>query len=616
MKQRVFKKTRLMFVSPWLLAAAIGLLSLIIVIFAANNIKRERGMLSDGLYRKGEAIIRFVEAGMRASMMTSMMGGMMGLNVPDVEGIAQTQRLIEQASESPDIHYISVIDVSGKILVHSDPEKIGKNISRDMNILVKAFTGGAFHIVKQPGLSHKVFEVLGPFRPFKNRGGIKRWREQFRQQHPAKIDVVPQGESSSDSWHQSSLGSETHPQFILVGLDMTELENTIRRYRFQMIFMSLTLLLIGLGGWISLMAAHGYSISQEALKRMRAFTGLLISRLPVGIIATDHENKIRTFNSTAAAMTGRSLETVQNGDPEAVLPREVSRFFPLHENRDEMTDRDVSLAGADNIHYSLHLSSLPVLNQDSNFMGRVLLMYDLSELKRLEKEIQRHDRLVALGKMAAGVAHEVRNPLSSIKGFATLLGSKFKDGSQEHEAADLLVHEAERLNRSITELLNYARPTTLKKEQINLGDLVASSLKLISSDAQALGVKISLEPDSDIPTIEADRDRINQVLLNLFLNGLQAMENSSREKELKVAVHLDDTQGVIRIEVKDNGMGIPQESIDKVLDPYFTTKPEGTGLGLALAYKIIDEHNGTIRFESIEGQGTTVLVTLPVQKNS
>lgn len=606
MKDRVFKKTRLMFVSPWLLAAAIGLLTLIIVIFAANNIKRERGMLSEGLYRKGEAIIRFVEAGMRASMITGMMGGMMGLNVPDIDGVAQTQRLIEQASESPDIHYIAVIDVSGKVLVHSDPEKIGTNINRNINILDKADTGGTFHIVKHPGVSHKVFEVLGPFRPFKGSGGKNRWREKFRKQYQS------QGAAPPDSWHQSSLGSEEHPQFILVGLDMTELENTIRRYRVQMIFMSLTLLLVGLGGWISLMAAQGYSISQEALKRVQAFTGLLISRLPVGIIATDQEGRIRTFNSTAAAMTDRSVESVQNGEPESVLPKKVSRFFSPHDNRDEITDRAVSLDGADNVNYSLHLSSLPVYNQDTNFMGRVLLMYDLSELKRLEKEIQRHDRLVALGKMAAGVAHEVRNPLSSIKGFATLLGSKFKDGSQEHEAANLLVHEAERLNRSITELLNYARPTTLKKEQVNLGDLVSSSLKLISSDAQALGVKTSLEIDPDIPDITADRDRINQVLLNLYLNGLQAMEDSSQEKELKVSVHFDGAEGGIMIHIQDNGEGIPQESIDKILDPYFTTKPEGTGLGLALAYKIIDEHNGTIRFESFEGQGTTVIVTLPV----
>ena len=602
-----------MFVSPWLLAAAIGLLSLIIVIFAANNIKREKGMLSEGLSRKGEAIIRFVEAGMRASMMTSMMGGIIGLNVLDVEKIAdQTQRLIEQATESPDIHYIAVIDVSGKVLVHSDPGKIGNTINRDMDILVKAFTGETFHIVKEP--NQKVFEVLRPFRPFGDRGGIRRWREQFKQQHPAKIDVSPDTDALAGGEHQLLLGSDTHPQFIIVGLDMTELEDTIRRYRVQMIFMSITLLLVGLGGWISLMAAQGYSISQEALNRVQAFTGLLISRLPVGIIATDQDGKIRTFNSTASEMTGRSVESVRDGKPQSVLPQEVSRFFPLHENSEEIADRDVSLKGLDNVHYSLHLISLPVYNQDSSFMGRVLLMYDLSELKRLEKEIQRHDRLVALGKMAAGVAHEVRNPLSSIKGFATLLGAKFKDGSQEHEAADLLVYEAERLNRSITELLNYARPTSLNKEKINIGDLVASSLKLVGSDAQALGIKTSLEIDHDIPDIDIDRDKINQVLLNLYLNGLQAIEVSDLEKELKVSVHSDAAEGTVTIEVQDNGKGIPQENIEKVLDPYFTTKPEGTGLGLALAYKIIDEHNGTIRFKSSKGHGTTVSVTIPMQQ--
>ena len=613
MKDRHFKKTRLMFVSPWLLAAAIGLLSLIIVIFAANNIKRERGMLTEGLFRKGEAIFRFVEAGMRASMMSGMMGNMMGVNIPENSGAAQTQRLIEQASESPDIHYIAVIDISGKVLVHSDPDKVGTMIQRDFDILRNADQRCAFHIIRQPEVRYKVFEVLGPFEPFRGRGGLKRWREQFRQQYPLKPKQHSQGDVPPDSWHLSTLGSETHPQFILVGLDMTELENTVRRYRYQMIFMSITLLLIGLGGWISLMAAQSYRISQEALNRVQAFTGLLISRLPVGIVATDQKGKIITFNSKAAAMTGKNVESVRNGKPADVLPPEVSRFFVLQDEREEMTDRDVILTGADNNRYSLHLSSLPVYNQYSAFMGRVLLMYDLSELKRLEKEVQRHDRLVALGKMAAGVAHEVRNPLSSIKGFATLLGSKFKEGSKEHEASDLLVQEAERLNRSITELLNYARPTTLRKEPVNIGEMVDLSLKLISSDAQALGVTISLDIEPDLPAVSVDRDRINQVLLNLYLNGLQAMENSAEGKELKVSVHHDKENKMLVIEVQDIGCGIPRDDLDKVLDPYFTTKPEGTGLGLALAYKIIDEHKGSIQFSSNQGKGTSVSVSLPIE---
>ena len=612
MKDRFFKKTRLMFVSPWLLAAAIGLLSLIIVIFAANNIKRERGMLTEGLFRKGEAIFRFVEAGMRASMMSGMMGNMMGVNIPENSGAAQTQRLIEQASESPDIHYIAVVDISGKVLVHSDPDKVGTMIQRDFDILRNADQKGAFHIIRQPEVRYKVFEVLGPFEPFRGRGGLKRWREQFRQQYPLKPKLHSQGDVPPDSWHLSTLGSETHPQFILVGLDMTELENTVRRYRYQMIFMSITLLLIGLGGWISLMAAQSYRISQEALNRVQAFTGLLISRLPVGIIATDQKGKIITFNSKAAAMTGKNVESVRNVKPADVLPSEVSRFFVLQDEREEMTDRNVILTGADNNRYSLHLSSLPVYNQYSAFMGRVLLMYDLSELKRLEKEVQRHDRLVALGKMAAGVAHEVRNPLSSIKGFATLLGSKFKEGSKEHEASDLLVQEAERLNRSITELLNYARPTTLRKEPVNIGEMLDLSLKLISSDAQALGVTISLNIEPDLPAVSVDRDRINQVLLNLYLNGLQAMENSVEGKELKVSVHHDKENKMLAIEVQDNGCGIPRDDLEKVLDPYFTTKPEGTGLGLALAYKIIDEHKGSIQFSSNQGKGTSVSISLPM----
>jgi two-component system sensor histidine kinase HydH len=612
MKDRLFKKTRLLFVSPWLLAAAIGLLSLIIVIFAANNIKRERGMLTTGLFRKGEAIIRFVEAGMRASMMTGMVGGMMGMNVPEAGGAAQTQRLIEQASESPDIYYIAVIDVAGKVLVHSDPEKIGTSILRDITILDQAEPNGTFHIVSVQ-TKYKAFEVLGPFKPFRGRGGLQKWREQFKQKYPLQPGQIPQGDVPPDSFHLSTLGSDKHPQFILVGLDMTQLENTVRRYRYQMIFMSLTLLLIGLGGWISLMAAQSYSISQETLSRVKAFAGLLISRLPVGIIATNQDGKIRTFNSAAAAMTGRNAEVVRNGKPEILLPSELARFFVLQDQKDEITDRNVILTGADNVQYSLHLSSLPVYNQYSVFMGRVLLMYDLSELKRLEKEVQRHDRLVALGKMAAGVAHEVRNPLSSIKGFATLLGSKFKDGSQEHEAADLLVQEAERLNRSITELLNYARPTSLRKESVNFGDIVNSSLRLISSDAQALEVKILLDIEPDLPTVSVDKDKINQILLNLYLNGLQAMEFSSSKKELKVFVHRDANTGMVVIEVQDTGCGIPQENLDKVLDPYYTTKPEGTGLGLALVYKIIDEHNGTITFFSKEGEGTTVTVSLPIQ---
>ena len=160
--------------------------------------------------------------------------------------------------------------------------------------------------------------------------------------------------------------------------------------------------------------------------------------------------------------------------------------------------------------------------------------------------------------------------------------------------------------------MNYARPTALNKEPVNLGEIVDMSLKLIGSDAQALGVETTLQVEPGLPSVTVDKDKINQVLLNLYLNALQAMEYSPAPKELQVSVHHDPQAEMVIIEVRDTGSGIASEDLDKVLDPYFTTKSDGTGLGLALAYKIIDEHRGTIRFASSEGKGTTVMVSLPI----
>lgn len=589
MKPNFLKKKQLMLVSPWLLAAAIGLLALIVVAFAANNIQREKDILTDSLFQKGQSLINFVGAGMRASMRSGMLG-----RVGQEPEAAHTQQLIEQASRAEDIHYIAVVDQSGKIIAHSDYEKVGTVIDRDMQHINDVDARGRHHIVTELTPSRKVFEVLSPFEPFRPHGDYLKgqWQNHFLEMHPVERKMT-----------------------ILVGLDMTAIEKAVGQYRVQVVSLSLVLLLVGLGGWISLLAAQSYNISQNTLNRIQAFTGLLISSLPVGIIATDQEGTIRTMNQAAEEMIGVENTQAVNRLPSQSLPQEVAEFFDLSDEGDEILDRDLSLRGSDAPMKSLHLSSLPVYNREKVYTGRMVLIYDLSEIKQLEKEVQRHERLAALGKMAAGVAHEVRNPLSSIKGFATLLGSKFKTGSDEQEAAHLLVHEAERLNRSITELLNYARPTPLKPEKVNLEEFIGNSLKLISTDANALGVDLLLDVAPETPDVMVDPDRLNQVLLNLYLNGLQSMDSIKKQGHLLVAARANEPHdGMVSIEVEDTGAGIPEDLLEKILDPYFTTKPEGTGLGLAMAHKIIDEHGGSIRFTSTEGEGTTVTITLPINQ--
>jgi len=273
-----------------------------------------------------------------------------------------------------------------------------------------------------------------------------------------------------------------------------------------------------------------------------------------------------------------------------------------------MLDREPTTPAIDN-KLILHASSLPIYNEKAIAIGRVLMLHDLTRLKGLERQMQKQERLVALGKMAGGVAHEVRNPLSSIKGLAALLGSRFAEESEERHSATLLIHEVERLDRTITELLNFAKPLPLNRESLDLDELVANSLTLIASDATAQGTTINHVVAPDIPPALADRDRLNQVLLNLYLNSLQAMKQGGT---LKVTARVGENKGTVQIVVQDNGSGIAAEIIDRVMDPYFTTKPQGSGLGLAMVNKIMDEHNGTVQVSSRAGEGTTVTLTLPV----
>ncbi|MDA8164588.1 MAG: ATP-binding protein [Desulfobacteraceae bacterium] len=600
-----FRKNRFVFVSPWLLAAAIGLLLLIIFVFTLNNLRREQRLMDESLLHKGLALVRFVGAGTRASM---MMG-------PDPA--RRVQRLMEQAALEQDIVYLALIDRDGRVLAHSDPRQVGTVIGRDLGELRRIARGPRFTV--RPGEAGRkaVFEVVSPFRPFAPGPGMP-WR--FRgaggsgsrggmrgQGMPGPPPPCPAGKPG-DWCCFSGPGGGTPSHLMLVGLDMAEQAAMARQNRFHLILMAAALLLVGAGGWFSLLIAQGYRVSQETLRQMKAFTGLLISRLPVGIIATGPDGRVKTWNRAAATLAGEEPGREET-DPAAVLPPALAGHFPPGEAacRGEMLDEEVTLAASGGERL-VEASSLPIRDEEGSCMGRVLLLNDVTAQRRLEWRLRRQQRFAALGKMAAGVAHEVRNPLSSIKGIATLLGSKFPAGSQEAESARILVGEVERLNRAITELLDFARPLPLRIRPLALGKLIGDSLALVRSDAEALGITIRAEVPDGLPPLPADPDRLNQVLLNLYLNAIQAMEGGGL-----LTVRGSFTPGRLVLTVEDTGCGIQPGDLDRIFDPYFTTKASGTGLGLAMVQKIVEEHGGQIGVESGPGRGTRVVVELPVE---
>ncbi|ELY3087775.1 two-component system sensor histidine kinase ZraS [Klebsiella aerogenes] len=228
--------------------------------------------------------------------------------------------------------------------------------------------------------------------------------------------------------------------------------------------------------------------------------------------------------------------------------------------------------------------------------------------QQLQEAMARKEKLMALGHLAAGVAHEIRNPLSSIKGLAKYFAERTPPGGEAQELALVMAKEADRLNRVVSELLELVRPAHLNYQPVDINALIHHSLQLVSQDAQSRGIALQFTPRPELTSIKADPDRLNQVLLNLYLNAMQAI---GRDGVIRVSASEAERRRV-KIVVKDSGKGMSDEELQAIFTPYFTTKADGTGLGLAVVQNIIEQHGGTIRAESQPGAGAIFTLWLPV----
>jgi two-component system sensor histidine kinase HydH len=206
------------------------------------------------------------------------------------------------------------------------------------------------------------------------------------------------------------------------------------------------------------------------------------------------------------------------------------------------------------------------------------------------------------------VAHEIRNPLSSIKGFATYFKERYPDRPQDQQTAAIMIQEVDRLNRVVGQLLEFSRPIMIKPQTMSLPALLSDSLKLIENRAAEKNIAVHVQNDSSVNQVRIDPDRISQILLNLYLNAIDAMEDGG---ELTVKLSKGADSGDICITVSDTGHGINPEHLARVFDPYFTTKSGGTGLGLAIAYNIVEAMGGSIKVSSKTDQGTAFSISLP-----
>jgi len=230
----------------------------------------------------------------------------------------------------------------------------------------------------------------------------------------------------------------------------------------------------------------------------------------------------------------------------------------------------------------------------------------------IEEQLRRAERLSALGELSAMLAHEIRNPLGSIRGTAEILRDDFPPGHPKHEFLEILLKETDRLNRVVEDFLRLSRPSDGEKRTCDLGAELRELTTLLGSEAAADGVRIALELDR-LPPVTGDPERLRQALLNLLLNGIQATgAGGTVTVRGTVLPRSGDDRPLVELAFVDSGGGIPQESLKKIFMPFFTTKEGGTGLGLAITQRIVEGHGGTVTVESAPGQGTTFRVRLPV----
>lgn len=541
------------------LILASSLLAVLLTASTIRNLSHEQARFEESLLREGLTVIRSFGAGVRMSMRHRMAGS----------GLLQT--LVEETVQEKGVRFIRIMHQDGKIVAEAGelPQVLGKEELQQIFLTTEPLTRTLQEI--------NTFEVIRVFKPVPPPNMMGRMRQNEHNRHRMMEEF-----------------SKQPPRVIMVGLSTAEFDNARREDKRHAWLMGAVLFLLGSAGLYFLFLYQSFRVTRSTLANMQIYTENVIESMPTGLISLDENGAVASINSMAEQLLGEMDNNIKG---------------LLGDINTQDAEQEIICSSIQGEKIPVKISVSPLLNHKGDSSGKVLILQDMREIRKIEQQLELSRRLASLGRMAAGIAHEIRNPLGTLRGFAQYFGKGAEMGSDGRKYADLMVSEVDRLNESISTLLQFARAPEPQSVQIDVKELFDKVSSLLVADCSAAEITLTQDFEQG-EKVYADPDLLLQVLLNLIQNAIRVTDPGD---EIQIKLYQQNTATVL--EIIDRGQGMSAEVQKQIFDPFFSTRKDGTGLGLAISHQIVEQHHGRIEVSSSVGQGTTMKVILPGEQN-
>lgn len=386
--------------------------------------------------------------------------------------------------------------------------------------------------------------------------------------------------------------------------------------RYDMLVMTLLLFLLGSIGIATVITFQHYGSTRRTLEEVKGLARNILESIPTGVITVNGSGQITAVNPAATVTLKRSTDTLLGQSYEDVfIEGEMIRLVldgALHKSR-HVDHQDMPYA-TNGQPRTIRVTTADLTGDDGRSAGVIVLLKDVTELLDLERRVRVADKLAGLHTLSAGVAHELRNPLSAIDLNLHLVEEELRAGTPPSSRVDKYLHvlnaETRRLAAILDNFMKFARPGSLHFHTINTEQLLSHIMSLLQYEAQDRRIQLIAKAPDPLPALMGDETEISQVLVNVIVNAFQAMPEGGTCNVIARGIKTDEKEWV-ELTVQDSGIGIKKEELARLFEPFYTTKTAGSGLGLAIAYRIVQDHEGTIQVSSTPGVGTTVVIRLP-----